>query len=246
MRKRTLAVLTGCAFLATLALHAPAALLYRPKEGAAVLSGLQGTLSAGQIGAIVVNGRPVVTDLAWNLRPWWFLLLHLTADVTVGGADVAHARVSRLPFGAWRIRDLEAGGEVKSLLVALGQPPLPVQGRVRLALPNLKLKDGAPVEAQGTFEVQGLAWSLAREPLALGDFSATLDNDDKGVVAQLASGPGPLELEGEAHLAPDRSYDLALKLRPRPDAGEQLQTLVRSLGTPDGQGWIHVRRQGTL
>jgi general secretion pathway protein N len=135
---------------------------------------------------------------------------------------------------------------VKALLQMLGQPVLPVEGEARLDLPLLRLDSGVPIEGHGSVEIHNLAWTLARDPLALGSFNAALTTEDKGIVVNFGSGPGPLEVGGSAVLKPDRNYELDLQLRPRPEAPEQLLTLVRSLGPADGQGWHHVRRQGPL
>ncbi|HUS24066.1 MAG TPA: type II secretion system protein N [Candidatus Binatia bacterium] len=247
MRHLRLALLGGAAFLSVLVLHAPAALLLRtPADGAFQFAGVEGTLAAGRVGAVLAGARPVLSDLHWTLRPWWLPLLRLTVDVEAGGDTPLHARVSRALFGRLRLSDIEAAATAKSLLALLGQPALPVEGQARLSLSTLKFDKGLPVEARGTAQVHDLAWALAREPLKLGDFTATLDTDDRGVHVVIGSGPGPLEAGGELRLSPDRTYDTHLQLRPRADAGQQLRALLQSLGAPDAQGWYHVRRQGAL
>ena len=252
MRARWLIVLATLMFLATLILHTPAAQLYSrnvpaaPAAGAVRLHGVQGTLSQGGFSALTVNNRVVLTDVRWTLHPLWLGLLRLSADLETGGDAVLRASVSRAVFGKLRWSGVDGAASVKTLLGAAGQAMLPVAGQVRLNLPLVLLDAGVPVHAEGTAEIQGLAWTLAREPLLLGDFSATLSTDDKGILAALASGPGPLELTGEARLSENRSYDLHLQLKPRPEASAQLQSLIRSLGQPDVQGWYHIRRQGTF
>lgn len=261
MKLPWLIALAALSFLTTLVLHAPAALLYSQKEAkppadAVRLHGIQGTLSRGGFSALTVNNRVVLTDARWTLHPLWLGLLRLSADLETGGdvpaageagsSATLRASVSRAVFGKLRWSNVDAAASVKTLLSAANQATLPVEGQISLSLPLVLMDAGVPVHAEGTAEVQGLAWTLAREPLQLGDFSATLSTDDKGILAALSSGPGPLELSGEARLAGDRSYDLHLQLKPRPEAGAQLQTLIRSLGQPDVQGWYHIRRQGTL
>lgn len=251
MKLRWLIVLAALAFLATLILHAPAAVLYSRIEaqlpaGAVRLHGVQGTLSQGGFSALTVKNRVVLTDARWTLHPGWLALLRLSADLETGGDAVLRASVSRAVFGKLRWSDVDAAASVKALLSAAGYATLPVEGQMRLNLPRVLVDEGVPVHAEGTADIQGLAWTLAREPLLLGDFSAALSTGDKGIVAALSSGSGPLELTGEARLAEDRSYDLHLQLKPRPEASAQLQSLVRSLGQPDVQGWYHIRRQGTL
>jgi general secretion pathway protein N len=251
MKTRWLFALGAVAFLATLLLHAPAALVYAwvqdPARPAAVrLHGVHGTVARGGFAALSVNQRTTLRDARWTLRPAWLALLRVAADIEAGDDAVVRARVSRAPFGALHLSRLNAAGSVKTLLQMAGQAPLPVEGQARLDVPLLRVAGGVPIEAEGSIEVESLVWTLARNPLALGSFNAAVTTDPLGILASFGSGPGPLEVGGTALLKPDRSYALDLQLRPRPGAPEQLLTLVRSLGPADGQGWHHFRRQGAL
>jgi general secretion pathway protein N len=251
VKRRWLVVLALLSFLVTLVLHAPVGVLYGwsragQATGGAELHGVRGTVAAGSFAALTVNNRSVLGETRWTLHPAWLALLRFSADIESGGDTVIRASVSRGLFGPLRLADLNAAGKVKPLLAALGQAGLPLDGQARLEFPLVRLDGGAPVEARGSAQLENLAWTLAREPLPLGSFVADLSTSDKGITVDLSSGPGPLELSGAATLAPDRAYDVHLRLRPRPQAPPQLLTLVRSLGEPDAQGWFHLRRNGTL
>lgn len=239
------------AFVATLVLQAPASLLYAwtqdpAQPGRVRLHGVHGSLVAGGFAALSVNNRPVLREARWTLQPLWLALLRFSADLETGGDAVVRVQVSRAVLGTLRLSDLSAAGSVKALLGMLGQPNLPIEGQVRLDLPLVKIDRGAPIAAEGTADVENLTWTLAREPLALGSFNAALSTDDQGVLVNLGSGSGPLEVSGNATLSRERAYELRLQLRPRPDAAPALLTLLRSLGAPDAQGWYHVARSGAL
>jgi len=251
MKKRWVVLLALAAFLATLVLHAPAALLYAWTQNPAApaplrLHGVHGTLAQGGFAGLSVNNRPTLSDGRWTLLPAWLALAHVAFDFQAGDDAVVRARVSRSVFGALRVSNLTSAGSAKSLLRMLGQPVLPVEGEVRLDLPLLRLEGGAPIEARGSVEVVNLTWTLAREPLALGNFNAALSTEKQGVVVSFGSGRGPLEIGGTATLGAERAYDLDLQLRPRAEAPPALVTLVRSLGPADNRGWHHLRRKGTL
>ena len=251
MQKRWIVVLAALAFLVTLVLHAPAAQVYAwtqdPARPAAVrLHGVYGTVARGGFAALSVNQRLTLRDAQWRLQPAWLALLRLTADVEAGDEAVVRARVSRSVFGTLQLSRLGAAGSARTLLQMLGQPPLPIEGQARLDLPLVRLDGGVPVEARGAVEIENLAWTVARDPIPLGSVNVALATDPQGIVASFGSGPGPLEVGGSAVLKPDRSYELDLQVRPRGGAPETTATLVRSLGPPDGKGWHHFRRQGTL
>ena len=251
MKRGWVVTLVLLAFLVTLVLHAPANLLYawsqaRQPASNVRLHGVHGTLAEGGFSALSVNQRPTLREVHWTLQPAWLALLRVAAYVEASDEVVVRAHVSRSIFGALRLSELSSAGSVKSLLQMLGQPPLPIEGQARLDLPLLRLDGGAPIEAEGSIEVENLAWTAAKEPLALGSFNAALTTDKQGIHVSFGSGPGPLEVGGSATLGAERAYELDLQLRPKAEAPAALSTLVRSIGSADAQGWHHLRRQGVL
>lgn len=250
MKKRWLVAIAVVAFLATLALRAPANLTYARVLGAVgssdvALHGVHGTLSRGGMAQVSIDQRPVLRDVRWTLQPLWLPLLRVTADLEAAD-PVARVRVSRSVFGTVRLSDLNASGNVKSLLALFRQGGLPVDGQARMDLPLLRFSGRVPIEAEGSIELENLTWTLAREPLVLGSFNAAATTALQGIQVNFGSGPGPLEVGGTALLTPTREYELDLQLRPRPAAPAQLMTLVQSLGPADAQGWHHLRRKGVL
>lgn len=251
MKIRYLVALGALAFLGSLLFGVPAALLYawsHPEKSTknVRLYGVYGTLADGGFAAMTVNNRPAVTDAHWTLHPAWLALLRLSADFDTGGDALLHVSVSRAVFGKLRLTDITGSGNVKSLLGLLGQPNMPVEGQAEINMPLVRLDGGIPIEARGNAEIRNLAWTLSRDPLPLGTFSAAVSTDDKGILVTLESGPGPLEVSGSVTLARDHAWDARVQLRPRPDAPPALVTLVRSLGSPDAQGWYQLRHTGNL
>lgn len=251
MKIRYLVALALLAFFFSMLLGAPPALLnawLHTEKGANSLRfyGVHGTVAEGGFASLTVNNRPALTDAHWRLKPLWLALLRLSVDVDTGGDARVHVNVSRAIFGKLRLADFTATGNVKALLALLGQANLPLEGQADVNLPLMRADAGIPVEVRGNVQISNLVWTLAKDPLPLGTFSANLSTDDKGILVSLDSGPGPLEMSGTITLSRDHAYDAHVQLRPRPDAPPALVSLVRSLGNPDAQGWYPLRRTGNL
>lgn len=249
MKRRHLIIAGVLSFVLALLTHAPIATLYGwgvpgsppPVVG---MSALSGTLLSGQAGAVTLRGRPALTDLQWTMQP--LSLLWGRASFRIESRDpqlLFDARVGS-GLGGTRIRDLKLNGSLRALLAAAGQPFVPVEGQVGLDLALLKLASGWPRNVDGTLRLMNLSWTLARDPLSLGDFQAELTRDEDDLTALITSLSGPLDLNGDSRLRPDRSYELHLQLKPKPEAAPMVLNLVRSLGPADAQGYHHIRRQG--
>ncbi|MGH8445810.1 MAG: type II secretion system protein N [Solimonas sp.] len=248
MRKRTLYALVGAlTFLVSLVLLTPVASVYgwiKPKLGANFeLAGVDGSLREGSAAAVVVGGRPLVERLHWKLSLAELLLLRVGADLDSSGSLLLSGHVSK-GFNTVRASDLRVASGLKPLLAAFGQPFAPLDGQANLELTHLKLLGNWPVDADGTLRVQGLAWTLAKEPIVLGDYEATISREGSDIVALVHTLRGALEVNGDARTHQDRSYEMHLQLRPKADAPPLVQNLLRSLGEPDPQGYYHLRKQG--
>ncbi|WP_028079509.1 type II secretion system protein N [Solimonas soli] len=251
MSRRTPYVLVGTlVFLASVVLLAPAATLYgwlKPRLGDArfELSGVSGTLRDGSVAAVLVGGRPLVDKLHWRLSLGELLLARIGADFDSRGTFLLDGHVSK-GFNTLRAHDLTLSAPAKPLLAAIGQPFAPLDGQARLELAQLKLLGGWPSDAAGTLRIEGLAWTLAKEPIVLGDYEATFSRDGNDIVALVHTLGGALEVNGDARAKADHSYELHLQLRPKADAPPLLPNLLRSLGAPDPQGYYHLRREGKV
>ena len=252
MKRGTLVLLGLIAFVLTLAFQAPAARLHawvaNSLAAAGVqLQGVEGTLSEGRATEVDLRGNPLVRDVGWTLRRL-HLLLGRASFALSGGRDgqLVDGTVSVLPSGTLSLSDFKLVTPLKDGLAAAGYPFMPVEGQLGLDLRTFKLRKRWPEKAQGTLTLRGLGWKLGREPVMLGDYEATLDDETAGVKADVRSLSGTLEVSGQARLGDDRSYEMDLQMRPRPNAPPMVGNLVRNLGQPDTQGWYHLRRQGRL
>lgn len=249
MKSRWLILLGVAVFLATLIVHAPVAVLYgylRPANFEVEVIGLDGTLGAGSAAAIVVDGRPLVRNLRWDLQGLSLLLGRLAFAVSADGDGlVAEGRVALPLWGGVELSDLRASGALRPLLATLSVVA-PIEGQFGLDAQKVTVRGGLPVVAEGTLTIQRLSWNLGRNPLPIGDFQAQATTADDGIGVRIGTLGGPLDLGGDAHLRHDRGYDAHLQIKAKADAPAPLVNLLATLGAPDTQGYYHVRRQGQL
>lgn len=242
-------IAAGVVFLLTLIANIPAALLYaqfKPQESPLQLHGLQGPWAAGQLSGISQNGRLLLQDLRWHFKPWWLPLGRAALHVEGGGEIATLQGEASASFGAVRLRQFRLAGSVKRLAGLANLSYLPLDGQAGADIESLVLKKGFVDHLSGKLNLSGLAWTLAREPMLLGDFQFDIATTPEAVIATASSPSGPLEVDGDARLLPDRSWQLKLRLKPRPGASETLLNYLRSLGTPDPEGYYPLRQQGKL
>lgn len=250
MSRQWTITITLVVFIGSLILQAPAATLYawfKPKSATPVeLVGLQGSVSAGRASGLNVNGRPALNNLAWTLQPWRLLLGQLGFHLESRGDTTLDSSVALSIFGSTAINNTQGVMDLKSLLTAIGQPFLPLDGQARLTLKSLRVRKEQFKSADGRVEIHGLAWTLAQEPIVLGDFAATITTENDVIMVKFEPLAGALELNGTAKLSPDQTYEADLQVRPKAGAPALLGSLLGSIGPADPQGWHHIRQQGKL
>lgn len=247
--RRRLLLAALLVFTLTLVTQVPAALLYglaKPKESPLLVHGLQGPWTAGSLSGISLRGRPLVQDLRWQVKPLQLLLGRVALDLEGGGQIATLDGGVAAGLGGVRLDDFRFAGGIKALAAAAGYAFVPVEGRAGGEIAKLIFKGGALDFAEGTVELKSLAWTLARDPLLLGDFRAEISTSPEAVTATISSPTGPLEASGFAKLLPDKSYDVDILVKAKPGASEMLLNYLKTLGAPDPQGFYHLRRRGTL
>ncbi len=247
-RKRLL-IVAGVVFGLTLFCRIPAALLYglfKPKASPLQVHGLQGAWTAGSLSGISLNGRLVAQDLKWQLNPWALLLGRASLRLSGGGQIATLEGGTSLGLGGSKLNDFRFAGGIKSLAAAAGYAFVPVDGQAGGEIEKLLLKNGALNFAEGSIDLKGLSWTLARDPLLLGDFRADVTTAPEAITALISSPAGPLEANGNVRLMPDQSYDVDILVKPKPGASEMLLNYLKTLGAPDPQGFYHLRKRGKL
>ena len=82
----------------------------------------------------------------------------------LGGTALGRGQRPR-PGAAVAVDALRAGGDVRTLLQAIGQGFLPVNGRWHLNLDHAAARDQWPTAIDGTVTLTELTWALGRNPI---------------------------------------------------------------------------------
>jgi general secretion pathway protein N len=260
MKSRTLVLIGVLVFAWALLLSAPAAIVYAwlvPAASAVRLYGLEGSVDEGTLQSLAINGRPLLQNLRWSFQPWWLPLLRASFHVDGGSQDLNLDGRVAVVFGGIDIAAAHGAGNIKTLAAVAGFPFMPIVGQARFDLDSLELRHGFPSSASGVAELHGIAFILGSNPLALGDFRATISNQPppadtsaagsiKMVIETLA---GPLDASGEFHLQTDRSYDYELQFKVKDNADPALRNMLQqagNLGQPDARGYYHLRNRSMV
>lgn len=241
--------LIALAFLLAFVAMVPAPLLYgtvRTKLPELQLFGLEGSWTKGRVAGISHSNRLLIQDLNYRLTPSSLVLGRLGYQLS-GGGEIAtlDGHVSKT-WGALRLSDVTIDGQLKRLATLANLSFLPVDGRVVGAVETLVVKQQFIDSASARIELKGLAWTLTASPMLLGDFLADVSTKPDAITAVISSPSGPLEAKGAAKLYPDRRYEVDVLIKLKPGASEMLSNYVRSLGTPDSQGFTHFKQKGKL
>lgn len=249
MKTRTL-LLTGIgSFLAFLIASAPVAAVYprlAPEGSPLQLAGLSGSLFSGSAGSVSYLGRSVAQPLNWSFNP--LALVAARLGVHVDGSThglLFDGDVARSLGGDLIVSDLAASGSLKGLMALGGAMQLPIDGEIGVKLDKLLIEARFPKQASAEITLARLRWSLG-QPLILGDFAITVTTEAGVLIASVAPTAGPLEVNGDIRVNADRSYDVDLKVKARPEAEAPVRNLVATLGQPDTQGYFRIKTRAQL
>lgn len=250
MKTRKLILIGVGGFLAFLIAGAPVASVYprlAPASSPLQLIGLSGSLFSGSASQVSYQGRSLARPLHWSFNPLALIAARLGFHVE-GSLDglLFDGQVARTLGGELIVSGLDASGSLKSLMALSSALQLPIDGDVGVKLDKLTVADRFPRQASANITVAGLRWSLGRNPLVLGDFAVSVSTEAGVIVATVSPTAGALDVGGEIRLNADRSYEVDLKVKARPEAEPALQNLVRTLGQADTEGYFRIKTREQL
>jgi len=242
-RARLFAGLAALTFVVFAVAGAPATLItgFLPDE--VQLSGVQGSLWAGEASSLRA-GQLRLGRTSWDLSPWQLLLGRLAGQIdTVLPEGFARGEFAVGLGGSLQLKNFSAAAPVATLAAATGMG-LPVQGgQVAVELTALKIADSWPQQAIGEIRIGDVAMVFRNgQPVQdqLASFELRFNADDVPeagpLEGMLADRGGPLEVSGLVLLTPPANYELSGRATPRASAPQEMQQALVLLGPegPDG------------
>lgn len=228
------------AFVVCLVALAPASLvLSRLAERAPGLqldgAEIDGTLYAGTARRLRYAGREFA-ELRWRWSPAALLGGRFAYRVWLREPERGTDLSALAGLGWDRAGELdELRGELQlpRALQLAGMPPPPVNGRLRLAIDELRFRGRRPLAASGEVYADGVHTAFGKT-LQLGDYRLDLytDAEAEAIRGRLSDAGGPIELGGELSLAPSGAYRLEARLGTRSGADPALTYMLGLLGAP--------------
>jgi len=243
-------IVLSCYFVFVL-ISFPAERAYEMAKGAmpkVVLYDVKGTLWSGQANAVVIDGKPL-REFEWSVSPWRLFMGYLAADMKFDNNTTwANANVALSLGGNVVVSDLLGqlpGSELQSILPKI---PARLGGIFQMDLDEIVYSPEAKVllEAEGRVDWQSASISVMQEA-KIGDFQLDLTTTDAGVNGVFTDvNEGPLMVEGNVILSPEKHYKLDAKLKVRDQNRQDLVQSLRFIGQTDVQGLVAFNKEGAL
>ncbi len=208
------------------------------------LTGVSGSIWRGEAREGLAGGA-YIQDIEWRFRPAALLggkLAFTTSSRPVSGN--LQTDVSIAADGSLALTKLSG-----SLPLGLAHPAFQqggINGDLILQFASLVIRDGVPVEVEGSVTIGNFAAPLISDS-RLGDYRADFVTTSEGVTGTVVDTSGVLDVTGKLSLSSDQSYRLLGEVRPLPGAPAGIdQQLQFALGTPDANGFRPFRFEGQL
>jgi general secretion pathway protein N len=241
---RTLVIAGAAALVVALVIAFPARLAWQwiaPPDVA--LQGIAGSIWNGRAHEASAGGV-YLTDVRWRFRP--LAVVRGRIEYTVSAAPIGGFIEADVSMQAGRTTGFE--NVAASLPVAALGPFIEVaglDGEIDLEMDRLLIRDGVPVDANGTITLS----SLVIRPLAsmaLGDYRASVETVDGILRGDVEDVSGVLDVTGTFELRPDGSYVFTSLVGTRAGAPQEIDRQLQFLGAADAEGRRSVRFEGEL
>ncbi len=207
------------------------------------LTGISGSIWNGSAVEGLAAGA-YVQDISWKLKPGSIFagkLEFATSGRPASGllsADVAASLDRSLSLS-------NINGRLPLDLVHPALQQNRISGDVTLSFASLVMRDGMPVDIDGTITIANL-FLPDLSATRLGDYKADFRTENGNVVAIVDDLSGDLDISGTLTLSPNRNYLLLGEVAARPGAPPSITQQLQFLGSADQRGFRPFRFEGTL
>jgi hypothetical protein len=237
------------AYLCFLAASLPARHLLGWLEGdnmPVAMQGVKGTIWSGQAEQAVYrkNGLGAVS---WGFEPLGLFRGRLEYRFALRdqGQEVK-GFVSSTPLGdQFQLREITGLIGMENLLQLLEQSHLQARGRLDLNLQEVGFSPQQLHSAEGSIRWLD-AGINSPVPLELGGLQIDLANENENILTRIKDLNGPIKVEAEVNLSPDREYLITGKIKQQGPDSQGLSSLLRSFGKPAADGSIQINYKGRL
>lgn len=248
IRTRNLILLGLASYLLFLVAQAPASLLTHllPTQSGVRLSGLQGTVWAGQASNVRIQQHQL-TDVNWSFNGWRLFTGKLAADI--------EARFNNQPVSTQAAITLTGAVQLHNTQVMLDAstvgelaqiPIAQLGGRFQIALEYVELARGAPPVASGMILWKQASVTVA-ETVSLDDVDIQLrDAGDPPLLAVISNRGGDIRLDGKASVKPYGDYQLQLSMTPSAGSSDNVRNSLKMFARPQNDGSYLLTNNGNL
>jgi len=242
--KRALLLLAALTLVVGLVVLFPARVAYQwAAPSNFVASGIHGTVWGGSADAAGSNGV-YLRDVSWRMKPLGLItgkaLYHVKASPASGFVE---GNIGLSFGGSFVVSDLAASFPLTILSEALNITGL--RGEASLEVERLKVRDGFPVTADGTLQLNNLVVPrISRD--TIGGYRAEFFTQDSGVTASVEDTNGVVDLAGSLQVSDDRSYQFLGQVVATSETPANLQQQMKALGSANDRGQRELRLEGTL
>ena len=209
------------------------------------VSGITGTVWRGSADAADANGV-LLRGLSWRFQP---LRLYTGSLVyKIDGAPADGFIEGDIFVGIGRSVTVSGDNIRAALPLRMFERTLNVpglRGNSSLQLERLKLRDGMPVELDGTLDIADLVVPVVNGG-SIGGYRIEFATAADGISASLEDTDGVLDIAGSLQLNSDRSYQLLAQVVAKANAPAVLRNRIERLPAANDRGQRELRVEGSL
>lgn len=207
------------------------------------ISGIHGTAWVGSAAEASAGGL-YVRNLSWRIRPLQLFtgklsyrvvasppagILESDIDVSFGGNITLGSLTAVLPLA----------------MIAESLNILGLEGDASLQFSHIELRNGLPLEADGTLLVANLITPLTGRD-SLGGYKADFYTHDSGITASIEETDGVVDLAGSLQVNRDRTFIFVGQIVATPETPAGILQQMRFLPPANDRGQHELRLEGTF